>query len=107
MSAEPYRSSRPEGVVSRVRGHWQGPALTWTTRALLALALLGIAVPGSLGRLLAVAAVAVVIAVPLVRVVWLVVRWTQERDVRFVVVGVALLSTVALGATFAALGVGG
>lgn len=107
MSAEAHRSSLPEGVVSIVRGHWQGPALTWTTRALLALALLGTVLPGSPGTLLAVAAAALVIAVPLLRVVWLVVRWTQERDVRFVVVGLALLSTVALGATFAALGVGG
>ena len=106
MSSELRRSERPPGVVSTVRGHWQGPALLWTTRVLLAIALLGGLVPGPVGRFLAVTAVAVVTAVPLARVLWLVVRWIQERDARFVAIGVALLATVAAGAAMAALGVG-
>lgn len=103
----PLRSfPRPPGVVSTIRGRWQGPALLWTTRSLFVLAITGGLAPGAAGRSLAVAAAAVVAAVPLLRVVWLVVRWAQESDRRFVAVGAGLLAVVAAGATLAALGVG-
>ena len=49
------------------------------------------------------AAVAVVMATPLLRVLWLIVRWVQERDWRFVAVASGLLVVVGLGAVLALL----
>jgi len=51
--------------------------------------------------------VVVVSATPLLRVTWLIFRWSEERDWRFVVLGVALLGVVGLGALLALAGVGG
>lgn len=96
----------PEGTVSTIRGRWQGPALTCLTRLVLVGALLGAVLPGGIGIGLATAAVVAVVAAPLVRVAWLVFRWVQEGDHRFVAVGLGLLVVVAVGAVLAALGVG-
>lgn len=96
----------PDGTVSSIRGRWQGPALTWLTRLVLLGALLGALVPGGVGIGLATAAVAAVVAVPLVRVAWLVFRWVQEGDHRFVAAGLGLLLVIAVGAVLAALGIG-
>ena len=52
-------------------------------------------------------AVVAVIAAPLARVCWLLLRWTQESDRRFVALGVAVIAVIATGAVLAALGVGG
>lgn len=101
------REPIPAGTVSTIRGRWQAPGLSWVTRLLLALGVGSAILPGASGRALAVAAVSVVIAVPLLRVAWLVLRWWQERDRRFLLAGVALLCVVAAGAVLAALGVGG
>lgn len=101
------REPIPGGPVSTIRGRWQGPALTWVTRLVLALGVLSAVVPGTAGTALAVAAVAMVVAVPLLRVAWLVFRWWQEDDSRFVLAGAGLLAVVAAGAALAALGVGG
>jgi hypothetical protein len=103
----PPRPPIPGGQVSTVRGRWQIPVLTWTTRAVLAAALLGAARPGRGGTAVAVVVVGVVIATPLLRVAWLVWRWHQEHDRRFVGVGTALLAVIGAGAALAALGVGG
>jgi hypothetical protein len=96
----------PGGEVSTIRGRWQAPALTWVTRGVIALGLLSAVLPGTTGTVLATAAVAVVVAVPLLRVLWLVHRWRQEHDRRFVSIGLALLGVIAVGAALAALGVG-
>jgi uncharacterized membrane protein len=48
------------------------------------------------------AAIGLIIATPLLRVVWLVYRWAQEKDTRFVLTGVLLLAVVAVGAIVAA-----
>jgi 4-hydroxybenzoate polyprenyltransferase len=101
------RAPIPAGAVSTIRGRWQAPGLTWLTWVVLAAATVSAFAPGRAGAALAVSAVSAVIATPLVRVAWLVLRWSQEQDWRFVVAGVALLAVVGLGASLAALGVGG
>lgn len=106
MTGTPTTSSRPPGTVSTVRGRWQRPALTWTSRVLLVVAVLGGLVPDPVGEVLALCAVVVVAAVPLARVAWLVLRWAQERDRCFALLGAALLGVVAFGAVLAAVGVG-
>ena len=68
-----------------------------TMSALFVLAGVGIVVPGTGGTVAAGAAIAVVTATPLLRVVWVIIRLFQERDHRFVYVGLALLSVVTLG----------
>lgn len=100
------RAPIPAGTVSTIRGRWQGPALTWVTRLVLVVAVLGAVVPGGVGIGMATAAVVAVVAAPLVRVAWLVWRWVQEGDRRFVAVGVGLLLVIAAGAVLAALGIG-
>jgi hypothetical protein len=94
----------PTLPVSTIRGRWQVPYLTWITRVLIVVALVGTFAPGDLGSAIQVAAVAVAVAVPLLRVVWLIHRWRQERDWIFVVTGTALLFVVATGALAALLG---
>lgn len=101
------RAPIPAGRVSTIRGHYQAPGLTWLTRIVIVAGVLGAVLPGAAGIAVATAAVGAVMAAPLLRVAWLVFRWTQERDRRFIGVGLALLGVVALGATLAALGVGG
>jgi hypothetical protein len=96
----------PDGEVSTIVGRWQAPALTWLMRVVLVASLAAAVVPGAIGIALATLAVSGVIAAPLVRVAWLVFRWTQEGDRRFVVRGVGLLVIVAVGALLAALGIG-
>ncbi len=100
------RTPIPAGTVSTIRGRWQAPALTWLTRLVLVAAVLGAVVPGSVGMASSTAAVVAVVAAPLVRVAWLVWRWLQEGDHRFVAIGLGLLLVVAVGAVLAALGIG-
>jgi hypothetical protein len=100
------REPIPPGRVSTIRGRWQGPALTWVTRVVLVLAVLGGLLGGPVGHPIAIVAVAIVVATPVARVVWLIGRWHHEGDTRFVVAGMALLATVATGGVLAALGVG-
>lgn len=78
----------------------------WLRRAVwaaAALAAVGLALPGRAGLDVASAAVVVVAAAPLVRVVWLIVAWWRQGDRRFVLTGAALLGVVAAGATVALL----
>ncbi len=100
------RSPIPEGPVSTIRGRWQAPGLTWIVRFVLVLGVASALLPGGAGTAAAVVAVAVVIATPLLRVAWLVLRWYQEGDRRFVLLGLALLAVVGAGALAASLGVG-
>jgi len=100
------REPIPAGRVSRVRGRWQAPALTWTTWGVLAAGVLSAVLPGDAGTAVATAVVGVVVATPLLRVVWLVLRWNREHDRRFAALGLALLAVVAAGAALAAAGVG-
>ena len=84
----------------------QAPALTWVTRVVIGLGLLSALLPGDARVALATAVVSAVVAVPLLRVAWLVHRWRQEHDRRFVGMGLALLGVIATGALLAAAGVG-
>ncbi|HVR32340.1 MAG TPA: hypothetical protein VMS74_06490 [Acidimicrobiia bacterium] len=84
-------------TVSSITGRRQGPWLRSAMWVIGTLALVGIVVPGTLGTVASGAAVILLTAVPLLRVVWVVVRLAGERDRRFVIVGVALLSAVAFG----------
>lgn len=95
------RAAGPGGSVSTIRGHWQVPALTFATRAMLILAVAAIVLPGMLASGAETAVVTAAVAIPILRVCWLVIRWTQERDTRFVVVGLLLLTVIAVGATIA------
>lgn len=109
MSDSPPPDDRqpiPDGIVSSIRGHYQAPGLTWITRIVLVAGVLGGVLPGDTGIAVATGAVAAVVAVPLLRVGWLIFRWTQERDRRFVLTGMGLLAVVGGGAALAALGVG-
>ena len=100
------RTPIPAGEVSTIRGRWQAPALTWLMRVVLVAAIAGAVVPGAAGIAFATAAVGAVVAAPLLRVAWLVFRWIQEGDRRYVLSGLGLLAIIGLGAVLAALGVG-
>ncbi|MFP5322280.1 MAG: hypothetical protein ACLGIC_10600 [Acidimicrobiia bacterium] len=102
----PPRPPIPGGRVSTIRGRWQAPALGWVTRGVMVAGLLSAVLPGDAGIAVATAVVTAVVATPLLRVAWLVHRWRQEHDRRFVSIGVALLGVVAVGAALTALGVG-
>lgn len=104
---EAPRPPIPDGTVSTVRGRWQRPALAWTTRVVIALGVLSAALPRGASTAVSTVVLAAVIATPLLRVAWLVHRWRQERDGRFVAAGLLLLAVVGLGALLSALGVGG
>ena len=95
------RAPIPGGAVSTVRGRWQVPALTFVTWAMLIMAILAMAFPRPLRPVLETAVVAAAIAVPILRVCWLVHRWVQERDHRFVALGLLLLAVIAAGAVIA------
>lgn len=76
--------------------------LLWaSTVTALALAVAGVVLPGRWGVGAATGAVGIVVAAPLVRLVWLVGRWARERDWAFVAVAVGLLGVIALGAVLA------
>ena len=100
------RQPIPDGTVSSIRGRWQVPALTWLVRVVLVVSVIGGLLGGRVGRGLATAAVVAVVAAPPARVGWLLLRWTQERDRRFVLLGAAVIVVIATGALLATLGVG-
>ena len=60
-------------------------------------ALVGVLVGGESGKAVDSAVIVVLCVVPWLRVVWLVVRWGRIRDVRFVAVGVTLLTLTVVG----------
>lgn len=78
-------------------------ALGWVVVVAAGLAALGLALPGRVGLDVATAAVVVVVAAPLLRVLWLIVAWARTGDWRFVWIGVALLTVVATGFAIALL----
>jgi Na+/proline symporter len=104
MSSAPPPAWRPD---ADPRQHQRETVFAqWSRRAVVlvgVLALAGALVPGGAGRTLAGLAIAVVVALPLLRVLWLVALWRHQRDRRFVAAGLALLGLVALGVVAAAL----
>ena len=98
-----------EYPISSIVGRRQAPALRSVVIAAGGLALLALALDmASVGAASVAAAVAVglIIATPLLRVCWLIFRWSQEGDRRFTAVGLALLGVVGLGVILSLLGVG-
>lgn len=90
--------------VSRVTGRRQAPALRRITIVAWILAGLG-SISGSQPFAGAgLVAIALVTAAPLLRVVWLMFRWVQERDWRFVWTAAALLGVIAVAGLIALLG---
>lgn len=69
------------------------------------LAALGAVTPSEMGRWFGGAAIAVLVAAPLIRVVWLVARWFRRGDPRFALVGTGVLAIIAIGVGLAAIGV--
>jgi hypothetical protein len=100
------REHIPPGVVSTIRGRWQRPALALLTTVMLVLSTVATVLPGRAGDGLGVAVIAAIVAAPLLRVAWLVFRWWQEGDRRFVLTGAALLAIVGTGALLTVAGVG-
>jgi hypothetical protein len=67
------------------------------------LSLLSVVLPDDLTRPFGVATVAVLVLVPLVRIVWLAVRWALKRDYRFAAAAALLASIVAVAEVAGAL----
>ena len=61
-----------------------------------ACALGGAFLPGTIGVWSGTACIIILIAVPVLRVTWLVVDWTRIRDVKFALLGCALLVVLAM-----------
>lgn len=84
-------------TVSTLTGRRQAVWLRYSVQALAVLGVVGFLVPGTVGSVTAGLAVTLLIAVPLLRVVGVIISLAAEHDRRFVLVGVALLSAAALG----------
>ena len=89
-------------TVSTLTGRRQATWLRRAIRILAVIAAAGFIVPGDVGSVAAGVAVILLIAVPLLRVVGIIVRLATEHDRRFVLVGAALLSAAALGVLISA-----
>lgn len=92
--------------VSRITGRRQMKALRIITIVAITLAAVSLILPSPYEGPLALIALVMVVTTPVLRVGWLIFRWSQERDARFVVAGTVLLSLVAFGAIASALGLG-
>lgn len=67
------------------------------------LALAGAVLPGTLGTVVAAISIVAVTAIPVARVVWLVVIWRRQGDRRFTRLGLALLALMVVGTLLAVL----
>lgn len=85
-------------LVSAVTGIRQAAALRLATRSAFALAVIGVLGLGSVSTVAAAASLTIIVAAPLLRVAWLIVRWAQEGDRRFAGLGAVLLLLGAAGA---------
>lgn len=93
--------SRQPGAVSLVKGRFQGPSLRLVSVGAWILGGLGAFTHTSWARFAGLIAIVFVISTPLVRVLWLMVRWLREGDYAFAWLGAGLLAVVAVGATVA------
>jgi hypothetical protein len=73
-------------------------ALRAATVVAVVLAAAALVLPDRAGTAAGVGMVAVLVGVPVLRVVWLLARWVRRRDVRFAVAAAALVAVVAVGA---------
>jgi hypothetical protein len=83
--------------VSILTGEYQIPWMRAIAVTIGTLSLAGLIVPGRIGTALLGSAVTLLIATPLLRVVWVTYRVASEGDRRFAMVGMTLLSVVSLG----------
>ena len=83
---------------SHITGRRQAAGLRLATALAAVAAAIGILAPDPLAAIAGSIAVTAVIAAPLLRVAWLIVRWSQEGDYRYVAIGLGLLSVIAVGA---------
>jgi hypothetical protein len=72
------------------------------TVVVLASAVLGVVLRDDAGQAAATVMVALLIAIPLVRLVWLVLRWLHKGDRRFAALAVLLILLVGVGAVLGA-----
>ncbi|WP_370327392.1 hypothetical protein [Euzebya sp.] len=100
------RQDRPFDVQPRANGV-MAAVLQRAALVALVLGVAGAVVPGLPGEVLAWAAVAVVVVVPLLRVLWLGIRWVDRRDYRFAALAFGLLAIVVVGGALAVLGASG
>ena len=91
-------------AVSRVTGRRQGPTLRLITVTAWVLAGIGTLSGAQPFVTVGVVALALVTATPLLRVAWLIFRWIQERDWRFVWTAAALLGVIAVAGVLALVG---
>ena len=70
----------------------------------VALALVGVLLPSRIGMPVEIASISIVVAIPLLRVVWLIKRWSSVRDTRYVRWAILLLVLVAVGPVLALFG---
>lgn len=104
MSSQPSPAWQPR--VDPLQQQREATFARWSRRAVVVVGLLALAgalVPGDLGRTLAAGAITAVVALPLLRVLWLVAVWHRQHDRRFVIAGLALLGLVVVGVVAAAL----
>lgn len=92
------------GQISRVTGRRQRPALRVLSIVAWVLAGVGALSASQPFAAAGVLAIAMVSAVPLARIGWLIFRWIQERDWRFVWIAVALLGVIAVAGVIALVG---
>jgi hypothetical protein len=79
--------------------------LVWRTLLFAAaLALVGVLLPSRIGKPVEIASISIVVAIPLLRVVWLIKRWSSVRDTRYVRWAILLLVLVAVGPVLALFG---
>jgi hypothetical protein len=80
--------------------------LAWFLRValivVLALAVVGLVLPGDAGRTVGVAMTITLGATPVVRLFWLLVRWVHKRDYRFAATLGGLLAVLATATVIAA-----
>jgi hypothetical protein len=96
----------PDGPVPDPRAGRFQPLVTGARMAVgmaFALAVGGMLLPDPVATWCAVAAIAVVMTAPIVRVIWLAARWFRRGDRRFGWVAVGVLGVVSIAVVLAAL----
>jgi hypothetical protein len=83
---------------SHITGRRQAAGLRLATALAAFAAAIGLLAPDPIGAITGSIAMGAVIAAPLLRVAWLIFRWSQEGDYRYVAIGLGLLSVIAAGA---------
>jgi hypothetical protein len=74
-----------------------GEFLTAEVVAVVVLCLVALLAPGEVAGSAAAGMLALLVAIPLIRVVWLVIRWFRRGDLRFAAIGLFVLAVAASG----------